>query len=236
MTRTCHVCGWASRDGLELPGWCPRCRARTVADVADLPELWRTLESLLVPGSVGEQQRVGGSKSPPLPLRVEVANLRGPAQVGLLRGPDQHGELAIATVLWLLRQTIRDVCDLPADMAGGYARDTGTRITADAQFATRWLDRLAERAPAEDLAHWCALVHETRQRAWRACGYNAHKTRLGPCPRELEPGLPCGRVLWIDAVVDDSVTCRDCGTRWDRRYFLWLRRQGMDVEGQDVAG
>jgi hypothetical protein len=226
--RDCAVCGWASRDGLELPGWCARCRGRTVADVADLPELFATLAHLLTPGATGDGERVGGSRTPPLPLRVDVANLRGPAQAGTLAGPDQHGPLSIATVLWLFRQAIRDAAGLPADLTSLSATDTATRVDADARFVAAWADRYAELAPPGELAHWAGLIHDTRRAAWQACGYTAHKTRLGPCPQQIEPGLSCGNELWIDAVLDDSVTCRDCGSRWDRKYFLWLKRHGQE--------
>jgi hypothetical protein len=222
--RHCGICGWASRDGTDLPGWCGRCAGRTVADVADLPELWGTLAAVLMPGKAGEQQRVGGSRTPPLPLRVDIASLRGPAQVGLIAGADQHGQLSIATVLWITRQTIRDVCDLPAEMHGHQRRDTRTGIERDATFVKAWLDRYAAKADPDELAHIVGAIQDVRAKAWGACGYNAHKVMLGPCPKQWEPGLACGNELWADPVLDDSVRCRDCGSLWDRKYFLWLRR------------
>ena len=227
-TRDCPLCGWVDRDGRDLPGWCPRCRARTVADVADLPELWRTLGSLLVPGAAGEQQRVAGSKSPPLPLRLDVANLRGPATAGARQGRDQHGSLSIATVLAVVRAQVRDVCGLPADHRGGL-RSTEAQLDADTRFLLVWLDRYAERAPGEEVAAVAGALQDIRRRAWGACGYTAHRVLLGPCPKQVEPGLSCGRDLWIDPVLDSDVRCRDCGTLWDRKYFLWLRRVGQET-------
>lgn len=224
------MCGWASRDGAQLPGWCGRCRGRTIADTADLPELWHTLGSLLVPGSHGEQQRVGGSKAPPLPLRLDIANLRGPVTAGpIAGGRDQHGAMSIATTLALARQQIRDVCALPADHRNGETRDTGKRVKRDAGFVLAWADRFAERAEAQLLGDVAGLIHDTRETAWRACGYGAHRIRLGPCPAEIEPGTVCERELWIDPVLDESVRCRDCGTLWDRRHFLWLRRMAEET-------
>jgi hypothetical protein len=188
-----------------------------------------TLGHLLAPGAAGEQQRVGGSRTPPLPLRVDIASLRGPAQVGELAGDDQNGPLSIATVVWCVRQQIRDVCDLPAEMHGYQRRDIRTGLERDVAFLLAWLDRYAERADPPELADTVTLLHDARQRAWSACGYGAHKIRLGPCPKETEPGLTCGNELWIDPVLDESVTCRDCSSTWDQRYFLWLRRIGEEA-------
>jgi hypothetical protein len=228
-TRACHVCGWATRDGTQLPGWCGRCRGRTIADVADLPELYRTLAVQLAPGATGERQRVGGSRTPPLPYRVDVANLRGPATVGTLDGDDQHGALSIATVLAAVRLAIREGCDLPADTRTGRT-DTGTGIDRDAKFVMAWLDRYAETADPEAVASVADTIHDTRQRAWRTVGYNAHRIRLGPCPQDIGDGQRCDRELWIDPVLDDSARCDDCGTIYERRYFLWLRRMAGTEE------
>lgn len=230
-TRNCAVCAWVSRDGLDLPGWCQRCRARTTADVADLPEFYRTLAEVMLPGAAGEQQRVGGSRTPPLPFRLDPANLRGPATAGELPGADNSGALSIATVLAAARLAIRDVCDLtPATIGDGRRHDTQSMVGKDAAFLIGFLPRYAELVTDNDaLAGMVEILHDTRQRAWHALGYGAHKVYLGPCPYTDPTGYTCGRELWIDPVMADSVTCRDCRTRWDRRYFLWLRRVGQDA-------
>lgn len=237
-TRKCAVCGWASRDGMDLPGWCERCRARTTADVADLPEFYRTLAEVMLPGAAGEQQRVGGSRTPPLPFRLDPANLRGPATAGELPGPDNSGALSIATVLAATRLAIQDACELTPMRIGAGRRLTETMVTADAAFLIAFLPRYAELAENDALAGVVEILHDTRQRAWHALGYGAHKVYLGPCPYSEPTGGPagppgpvCGRELWIDPVLADSVTCRDCGTRWDRKYFLWLRRIGEEATG-----
>lgn len=223
-TRACGACGRAAPDGATLPGWCPRCRGGCVADVADLPELWRTLAALLEPGKAGERQRVGGSRAAPLPCRLDALNLRGPATAVGLSGPDQHGAPSIATVLATARLAIRTLCDLPADLHGGHSRDVGRAVADNAKFVTAWIDRYMEMVPQAGVAPLVEWLHDTRQRAWRACGYAAHRVRLGPCPVEMDDGAPCGYELWIDPVTDDAVTCRDCGTRYGRSHFLWLRR------------
>jgi hypothetical protein len=230
--RECAVCGWVSRDGVELPGWCERCRGRTAADVADLPEFYRALAAVMTPGAAGEQQRVGGSRTPPLPFRVDVANLRGPATAGELPGGDNGGPLSIGTVLAVARILVRETCGLPDESYSGIP-DTGRQVDRDARFLIAWLPRYAEYvADPEELAALVEQIHDARQRAWHALGYGAHKVFLGPCPY-VDPyektGRACGRELWIDPVMADSVTCRDCGTRWDRRYFLWLRRVGEET-------
>ena len=232
-SRDCAVCGWQSRDGLELPGWCERCRGRTIADVADLPDLYRTLGEVMRPGAEGERQRVGGSKAPPLPFRLDAANLRGPATAGELPGTDNAGALSIATVLAATRLAIQDACDLTPLTASARRRyDTQALVGSDATFVVGFLPRYAEVAESDALAGVVDILHDTRQRAWHACGYGAHKVYLGPCPYTGDAGPTgpvCGRELWIDPVMADSVTCRDCGTRWDRRFFLWLRRQAEEA-------
>lgn len=231
--RHCAVCGWVSRDGVDLPGWCPKCRGRCVADVADLPEFYRTLAVVMQPGASGEDVKVGGSRTPPLPLRLDAANLRGPATAGEVPGPDQHGALSIATVLGCTRQLVRDACRLPSELAvDTAAMGTQAQVERDADFLITWLDRYAERVgrpgndgvPAEEFAAVVEGIAAVRNRAYSACGYRAHKVRLGPCPADLGQGQTCGEELWIDPVLADSVTCRACGSRWDKRYFLWLRR------------
>jgi hypothetical protein len=227
MNRECALCGWVNPDGTPHPGWCQRCRGRTVADVADLPELYHTLAATLTPGAGNTEPRVGGSRTPPLPLRLDAANLRGPATAGPLPGGDNGGALSIATVLSTVRVLVRGACDLPDEWHQGNA-DTDNAVERDSKFLIAWLDRYAERVDPEELASVAQALHDTRQRAWNACGYGAHKIYLGPCPH-TEDGQVCGRELWIDPVLADSVTCRDCHTRWDRRYFLWLRRQAEEA-------
>lgn len=240
MTRECGVCGWTSREGVELPGWCPRCRGTCIADVADLPELYRTLAAVMEPGAAGDDIRVGGSRTPPLPFRLDPANLRGPATAGAVATTgahrlDQHGALSIATVLAVTRQVIRDACDLPAEYTRQHRQATGPQIEADAKFVMTWIDRYAERVSPDELGGVVESLRSTRRRAWAACGYTAHRIRLGPCPTDYRNGQTCGEELWIDPVLADSVTCRACGVRWDRRYFLWLRRMAGPDEGTAFA-
>lgn len=230
--RDCGACGWSQREGLQLPGWCPRCRGRCVADLADLPGLYRDLGEKLTPGSgAGGDAKVRSGKRPaaPLPLTLDAANQRGPATAGPLKGPDQVGALSIATAVSATRLAVRTFLDLPDERAGDRARlGTAHLIRTDVDWLLGQLDRYVEGIPPAGVAALCRVVGDVRWRAWRACGYNAHKIRLGPCPHEVDQGQHCGHELWIDPVLDDSVTCRDCHTRWDRRYFLWLRRIGLE--------
>jgi hypothetical protein len=88
----------------ERPNVCEGCRLRLATLLAEITGNYQLLDDELAPNRV-PGQRVSGSKSPPLPLRVDPLDLTMPAPTGrqlwtrITHPADQIGQLPVAAVL-----------------------------------------------------------------------------------------------------------------------------------------
>ncbi|MFE9382342.1 hypothetical protein ACFYMO_03760 [Streptomyces sp. NPDC007025] len=77
-TTTCTVCQqnlWDSELGHQACGACVRKLDRLLQDLAGPRGLYAQLATVLTPGTVGDSARVSGSRTAPLPIRLEPLSL-----------------------------------------------------------------------------------------------------------------------------------------------------------------
>jgi len=79
---------------------CEGCRSRLSQLLREIMAMHTLLPIVMVPGQ-SQGQRVSGSRTPPLPLRVDPLDLTLPARAGAVHDVlgDQIGHLSVATVL-----------------------------------------------------------------------------------------------------------------------------------------
>ncbi len=223
LTVLCVVC---QRRRPHWPMVCEPCRSRTREQLTvDLPEQYAMLDA--TPGqSTG--QRVSGTRTAPLPGRLDVLNLVGR---GTLRvhdpapdAPDwQIGE--IPPLVWL-DQWVRDWRDTLA---------IGAHLPpARLMDMVRWLDHRLDTAMDEHPAidSFAAELAEQVTTLRAVNGDRSDWRRIGTCPGLRSDGVTavgCGTPLYANPWVD-VIQCRGCGYRWDRHQWGWLGQVLRDTE------
>jgi hypothetical protein len=188
---------WHEERPLVLTAVCGPCQRALQQALADLPEQYVELYLALEPGPSGGQER-HGSKSPPIPLRVDVEALMR-RTVDLLQA-------------W--EQTARDLADLyvprlRADgrtgVRAGYALSTACRVVAS------HLDTLL----AHDANGLSSELLRLRSDIRRALGETKACDRLpAPCP-----DLDCGQLALVRWHGTSMVTCEACGRMWSEEDY-----------------
>jgi hypothetical protein len=176
-------------------GLCERCAGGAGGWLAELGTLLPQLPAALVPGSSGEGPRVSGSRDAPIPVRLAVLSLLGPAAgwdrrfdaaTGLDPGDDrsgvmQHGAEPVLSVLlgWSRHVAEERHLTLPTE---GTLYSMG-RLLALRTFLARHHDWATRQWWADEYA---ADVHAL----WRTC-----RTVLGAWPSKPEhcDGVSCPR-------------------------------------------
>jgi hypothetical protein len=219
-TSECATCSYQPPTGEQLPQICTRCRGRLRANLADLPALYHRLGAVMQPGS-GGGEKVSGTRTPPLPVRIGPFDLRGPAAPGeAVRDPygDQHGEPALVAVLLSWEAWIRQDLHYTALPFRGTTEQT---ITASVDWITRQLDKICDEFAAAD--GFADAVHHLRLRCQREAGEAPDLRYIGDCPTLFDDGTACGKRLHAEANAD-SIDCRGCRTKRPRTEWLLLGR------------
>lgn len=189
---------------------CDPCRADARIILLDVVDLYALLPEHLEPVR-GVGPKVSGSRTPPVPLRLDVVDLILPARNGNVHDDwhDQYGQLSVATVLdgW-----VRDWAEV---------RHEHLPAPTVVELAGWMLGRLSwacDEHPAVDecIAH----LRSTRAVLRRAVGRTSGRVYIGVCPVELDEG-PCRAILMADPDVD-VLRCPRCRTEWPRSRWLWL--------------
>jgi hypothetical protein len=168
--------------------------ARLRRQLADLPELYTWAHLSLAPGSGPAGPRVtGATRTPPLPLRLDVLSLLGPGDYVDRATPgtetDQHGPMPAAAVLSAWCQV--------------FSGQPCRHLTTAVDFLLRVHDDACRHALAADYADDIADLHHQLAR-------HAH-TR----PRRRPMQLPCPRCELLTLVRQDGrdVECTNPGCR-----------------------
>jgi len=183
-------------DELELHA-CSRCTRAMRGWLAELPA-----QMVVLRGSrqreAGEQQRVAGSRTAPLPGRLDVLNLIGPGAPGDVRDTecDQQGPLPITTVLgsWV-RLVVEE---------RGLNGPRGRSEEALADYLGRHLNWAAGQP-------WAGEMHDELQQMMRVIrGITSVRPRTRaiprPCPREGCGSLGLSQTDW-----SQYIECAVCG-------------------------
>ena len=225
--RPCEACGTTTVVlASRVVYVCDRCRGCLLANLADLPVLYRRLVEALAPGVGGMSAPVSGTREVPLPVRVDVLDLIGSPAPGDgivdLHG-DQWGIVPVIAVLGAWERHLREAFGLTMAVFAGSVEQS---VISAVRFLRCHADRACrELSSAPDLIAEVAGVH---YQCRRVLGDVPRVIKLGPCPYVIavvedlaggERAIRCGRQLAV-APEATSMRCRGCGTVYDRADWL----------------
>lgn len=205
----------------ERPHACPVCRTRLCAILDGIANQHAHLDATK---GRGQTQRVSGSRTPPLPLRLDPLDLALPPHIHAVHDPnhDQTGHPGIATIL------------------DSWARDWQTHRWANAwlpsptvpaltRWLRRWLEPACDQHPAID--EFAAEIRGLLRPLYRANGLS------GPAVELLD--VPCRRCDWLALAPvprQDRIECLNCGDlssgdeydRWTGLLAAGVRELAVD--------
>lgn len=205
----CPLCRRPAEDGPHH-----RCRAAVDYRLGQLPGLYAALAAVLEPG-VAPGARVSGSRTPPLPVRLEPLSLRAPGGIVTI--------LATWETDW---RDLRDLAPIPA-RAGHEQLLDGVQALADiVRFLRAHLDWAIAHHGA--VAEFAGEVRDIVQACYSALGAGDNLMRIGTCPTIDDTGRPCGRQLHADPY-GTAIHCDRCGADWTRARWLILGGAMNDI-------
>lgn len=197
IVTSCSICSRPSRIRV-----CGRCIEVTDRHIGDIPDLYRSLASVLTPGA-GSGDRVSGSRTPPLPVRLGPLSLRsGGSLVAMLHSWEDDWR----DLLQWTKRPFRGTIEQSVIGACKFLRSNwpwaADKHPSPQDFAAEMRDIVTEcRTEIEGKG-------DTRQ--------------IGLCPTDTGEKL-CGMPLWASPY-SPSIKCRRCGTEWAQD--AWLRLAG----------
>jgi hypothetical protein len=224
----CTLCVVYRREPIyaERPQVCEWCRTRLDRDLALLAGTYAMLPAALIPGA-STGQHVSGTRTPPLPVRVDALSLLGPGSAAVAdTNGDQTGALPTAVLVDQWATDWRDT------------RLQGERLPAPTvarlvDWLRARLDWACDHHPAVD-----EMADEVRRHLGELRRVVEGATRpgvgLGACPRPDDGGT-CGGRLAMDELDIDLIRCHGCGHCWARRGGGWLRLRAQQEEIATMA-
>jgi hypothetical protein len=198
-----------------------RCRQAVDDRLRQIPGLYRLLAAVLEPGSA-TTARVSGSRTPPIPARVEPLSLRG-------RG----GIIAILATWETDWRERRGLPPVPA-RAGVEQLLTGDQAVDDVSaFLRAHLDWAIDHHPAVDA--FAGEVREIVDSCYQAVGARNDLMRVGRCPTvDDDSETTCGQILYADPYAH-TIRCTRCNADWPRARWLILGQTLAETSRTDHA-
>ena len=197
---------------------CILCRRKNERSVCDscwnwanrqlvrFPARYNELERALMPEK-GNNERVGGTKTPPLPVRLETLHLRTGG---------------ISKVLMTHEANVRKI-QLHTQIT--FRGDELKRIQITCNYLGTHSEWIFENYPDVDkLAHDIIDIHN---RINYVLGFKSDEITIGNCPTVNEDGEACGTQLKIKPDILSSygdIRCRVCDTVWKSEQWRLLGR------------
>jgi hypothetical protein len=205
---------------------CKRCHRRLDERLADISVLYDCLPDLLIPGAGAQDTgRRGKRAAAPLPTRVDVLNLLGPANdVHIPLSLDALGDLECQQDGTPTRVALDDLVETVREQLGLPPGGVGQSVWVLTQFLRRQLDRIC--AVYEPLDDFVAIVGDTHNALRTVCGEHRPKP-IGTCPEEVERDgekVECGTPLFA-STYSDTIRCRGCDRKWERSEWRWMGRR-----------
>jgi hypothetical protein len=195
VTPNCGRQLWVSETGRQS---CRPCEDKTATRIAELPALFRRMDTTasLMRGARRPGGASSGSKTPPIPPRLEVLSLVGPGGVAArLRDIEDSWRKALG---W----TVAPWRGSPAQAVPDHARFLANNLP----WACDAYDSVGQ--DIDDLrrlhAECVALVNDERRPG---------RIQVGNCPVDSGDG-PCWTPLTATAATH-RIRCGSCGTRWE---------------------
>jgi len=183
---------------------CESCWTFALNQLRKFPSRYHELEDELFP-SQGYGERVSGSKTPPLPVKLETLHLR----TGGISQPLMKHEARIRFQRQETRITFRG--------------EEIKRITLTCEYHLSHSDWTYSDYP--DLAELATEIIGVSGKINYVLGYKSEDVVIGSCPTVDENGKPCATKLKVNPQKLDKtleVTCRACGTTWDSTKWRLL--------------
>lgn len=186
-----------------------RCAERLDANLADIPGLYALMGDVLAPGTAGDRTRVSGTRTAPLPVRLEPLSLRA-------RG-------GIVTVLATWEADWRETRGMAPAERGTSERDLAAIVMwlrAHLPWAVEYHAGIREFADE---------VRDVVRECHAAAGLLPSMMRIGCCPALVE-GETCGTVLRVDPQAEE-IRCRKCRNCWPKDRWMLL---GKTLRGEET--
>lgn len=198
---------------------CRPCEDKTAARIAELPSLFRQLNTTaaLMRGARRPGGGSSGSKTPPIPPRLEVLALVGPGGVA--------ARLAAIEDSWrsALGWTVAPWRGSPAQAVPVHVEFLANNLL----WACSSYEEVGQ--DIDDLRRLhgeCKAIADNERRPGRV--------QIGACPGQLEAGL-CGQPLTASAA-SHRVRCGTCGSRWETLEEWHQLRAAQEQVLVEVAG
>jgi hypothetical protein len=198
---TCTICQ-RPLDPEREPIRHQRCAERLNAALSEISALYALMGDVLAPGTAGDRTRVSGTRTAPLPVRLEPLSLRA-------RG-------GIITILATWEVDWREVRGMTPAQRGNSDRDLAGIVL----WLRAHLPWAIEHHPA--IREFADEVRDVVRECQAAAGLLPHMMRIGTCPVDCD-GQPCGERLYADPQAEE-IWCRKCRTRWPRAHWMLLGR------------
>ena len=197
----CASCRKATERSL-----CPSCWEYSVEKLKSFSSKYKQLESEMLPAQ-GYGERVGGSKTPPIPVRVETLHLR----TGGISKPLMAHEAKIRIEQRHTRITFRGEEHNRIEITCKY-------LTAQAEWIFTSYQEVGKLAADIDLIN---------KQINTVLGYRSDLLTIGTCPSVDDKGETCGNKLQVNPATLTSfgdIKCRACGTVWSSEKWRLLGR------------
>jgi len=183
---------------------CQNCWNYAVEKLQIFPAKYHELAKELLP-TKGNGERVGGSRTPPIPVRLETLHLR----TGGISKPLMEHERVIRIEQRHTRITFRG--------------QEINRITVTCQYLTAQAEWIFDNyADADKLAEEINAIHK---RINAVLGYRSEMMTIGTCPAADDKGNTCGAPLRINPTALTSfgdIQCKACDTVWKSEQWRLL--------------
>lgn len=204
----CTICRRAT-DPERDPIRHQRCADRLRADLIAIPGLYALMGAVLAPGAAAGGAHVSGTRTAPLPVRLEPLSLRA-------RG-------GIVTVMATWEADWREVRGFAPAERGSSERDLAAIVL--------WLRAHLPWAIEEHQAivEFAGELRDIGMQCRATAGLLPKLRRIGDCPALVEDE-PCGAALYADPTAEE-IRCRKCRTRWPRAHWMLL---GKTLRGEEA--
>lgn len=189
---------------------CNNCWDYAIDKLKGFPDKYNELSKELIP-SQGRNERVGGSKTPPIPVRLETLHLR----TGGISKPLMEHEAQIRAEQRHTRITFRG-------QEHNRIEQTCKYLTAQSQWIL---------AHYEEVVALAKEINEISKRINAVLGFKSDLITIGTCPSQDEDGIECGAKLQINPSSLTSfgdIKCKSCGSVWPSEKWRLLGRMLND--------
>jgi hypothetical protein len=195
----CALCRKPTKNSL-----CNNCWKYAVEKLQVFPDSYNQLAKELIP-SKGTGERVGGSKTPPIPVRLETLHLR----TGGISRPLMAHEAQVRVEQHHTRITFRG--------------QEINRITITCKYLTSQAEWIFDNYT--DVATLAEDINSIHKQINNALGFKSDLMTIGVCPSLDEEGTVCGAKLQINPTTLTSfgdIKCRVCKTVWPSQQWRLL--------------